>query len=216
MDILSFELDRLESARYSRPLYRIIADEPMTIYDTTIPAGMRGGLIENINNINNSWISDGSVVVDNAIVNNCIVKENVYVSQESIINGNGHKLGGDMGPININDNVCLNLSQDINMGPITLKGDCILTGNHDILSLVGIFNRRLTNSELTVYKYKSSIYCYTKGMGKPCLLKELGTELANMQSSTEIPISIFTDDIELTKVISFSRSLSTMLKKYFS
>lgn len=209
MEQISFTLDRIESARYNKKLYRMKAEDRLEFGSYCITPGTIGGLVEHPSNIKDSWIENGAVIVDQAMVSDCYVSRGVYACDECSIIGNGHLLGGNAGDITICDSVLLDLKNRLDMGPLTLRGNGIkLTGDGDIISLCGLFPNRGYNTHITVYKSNTKIYCYWSGSNGACELKDLSTALLKNEDED----LIFNDKNHL---MTFSKHLTSLIKCYF-
>lgn len=204
---VSFALDRIESAKYNKKLYRMKAEDRLNFVYSIAP-GTIGGLVESPSNIKDSWIEDGAMIVDHAIVTDCLVRKDVYASNNCTIVGNGNILGGNSGYVTICDSVFLNLKTTLDMGPLTLCGEGItLTGENDIISLCGLFPNKGYNTHITVYKSNGKIYCCWHESDGICELKDLSSALLKAEDDI-----IFDDKSHL---MTFTKHLTSLVKCYF-
>lgn len=176
MNTVEFVLDRIESSRLHRRVYRLHANGPIPKFG--VSTGDIGGLVEHQDNICDSWVEDGAFVFDSAKLYNCRLRAGSCITNDAIVNGNGYFLGGSMGPVTLGGKTKLTLTDNIDMGPITIFDDVELT-EHDILSINGIFKCKGWATHLTFYKKSNRIKCYSCSLeaGDRIYIEELGLYL---------------------------------------
>lgn len=83
-----------------RTVFRLYYDEDVVVGDYKINSGTIGGYVESLKDINNVIILNNAVVLRQAILNNCVVKDDAYVFsgtfRECIIEGRANLVGNNI------------------------------------------------------------------------------------------------------------------------
>lgn len=226
--------DDAATARYGgNKMYHIVADKTFTlsihtspkgndIWTTSIPRGTIGGCVSSYKNLGNcAWIEEGAFVIEDAVVNNGLIRKGAYIRGNAIVDCNKFYMGGSY-EITVGDGIHLDLKTNIDScpyklwNPLSNKGYVTLTGLRDILYICGISGVEYGNG-FTIFDPGDVPTKYYDI--KQCVIRYINDEVANrhFRYDNEIKKNDIIDPYEYTpeEIDIIAGNIAKLAESYF-